>query len=133
MIVIDASVANKLVLPNEEGHEKAKKIFSEHANQIEQILSIDFLMYEVVNTLSTKSAIPQRKVTTSLTTIYKTQINIYHPTEKDVKESARLAKKYKTSVYDMLYAVVAKIHKVNLITADEKFVEQTGFKFIKLL
>lgn len=133
MIIIDASVANKLVLPHEEGHLKAKEIFRKHSDGIEQIISIDFLLYEVANTLVTKSAIPQVSVTRSLTTIYKTQIEIYHPTEEDVKEAAKLAKKYKTSVYDMLYAVVAKAHKTNLITADEQFIKQTGFNFVKLL
>lgn len=133
MIVIDASVVNKLVLPLEEGHIRVKEIFQKHIDQIERILSLDLLFYEVANTLATKSAIPQQKVTISLTTIYKTQIEVYRPTEKDVKEASKLAKKYKTSVYDMLYAVVAKTHKTTLITADEQFIKQTGFKFVKLL
>ncbi|MBI2039954.1 type II toxin-antitoxin system VapC family toxin [Candidatus Microgenomates bacterium] len=133
MIVIDASVANKLVLPYEEGHIKVKEIFQNHSDGLERIISLDLLLYEVANTLATKATIPQRAVTRSITIIYKTQIEIYHPTEDDVKEAARLAKKYKTSVYDMLYAVVAKANGTILITADEQFIKQTKFKFVKLL
>ncbi len=133
MIVIDASVANKLVLPLEEGNEQVKEIFRRHKDQVDRILSLDFIFYEIANTLVTKSAIPQQMITRSLSIIYDAEIEIYHPTKADVKLAARLARKYKTSVYDMLYAVVAKNHKAKLITADEQFVKQTGFKFVQLL
>lgn len=133
MIVIDASVVSKLVLPLEKGHEQVKEIFKQHKDKVEQILSVDFIFYEIANTLTTKSAIPQQMVTRSLSVIYGAEIEIYHPNEGDVKLAARLARKYKTSVYDMLYAVVAKNHKAKLITADEQFVKQTGFKFVQLL
>lgn len=133
MIVIDASIAAKLVLPYEEGHDSAKEIFKRHRDRIEQIVSIDLIFYEVANTLATKSAIPQFMVTRSLTAIYKTGLNVHHCTEVEVKEAARLAKKFKTSVYDMLYAVVAKHEKAILITADSQFQKQTRFKFVKTL
>lgn len=133
MIVIDASIVNKLVLPLEEGHNKVKRIFQEHASKENIILTFDLIFYEVANTLVTKSRIPQSMVTRSLSTIYKTQMNIYYPNEDDIKSAAKLAKKFNTSVYDMLYAVLAKKYKTNLITADEKFADSTKFKFIKLL
>ena len=133
MIIIDASIANKLILPLEEGHHKVKEIFQRHATEEDVILTLDLIFFEVANTLATKSRIPQRIVTRSLTTIYKTQMNIYYPSEDDVKSAARLAKKFKTSVYDMLYAVLAKKRSVQLITADEQFTRTTKFKFVKLL
>lgn len=133
MIVIDASVACKLILPLEASHYEVKEIFRKHVQALEEIIVPDFLFYEVANTLATKSAITSNKVTKSLTTVYQATLNIHHCTEYEVKEAARLAKKYKTSVYDMLYAVLAKSQGVILITADEQFVRQTNFKFVKLL
>lgn len=132
MIVIDASVANKLVL-DEEGHELVKKIFRSHISETEPIIVPDFLLYEIANTLATKGALSVNRITRSLTKIYRANLNIHHCDEIEVKVAANLAKKYKTSVYDMLYVVVAKKHKADLITADEKFINQTKFKFVKLL
>ncbi|MBI5621043.1 PIN domain-containing protein, partial [Candidatus Gottesmanbacteria bacterium] len=51
----------------------------------------------------------------------------------DVVKSALLAHKKKTSVYDMLYAVIAKRLGTDLITADDQFVRKTKFSHVKLL
>lgn len=133
MIVIDASIANKLVLPLEENHNKVKEIFRKHAQAVEEIIVPDLVLYEIANTLATKSAIALNEITESLTIIYKANLHIYHCQEPEVKEAAKLAKKHGTSVYDMLYVVVAKKHNTTLITADKQFIKQTGFKFVKLL
>jgi predicted nucleic acid-binding protein len=52
---------------------------------------------------------------------------------EELVDAGVLAKKYKTSVYDMIYAVVAKNKKCALVTADENFVRKTKFKHVKLL
>jgi len=132
MIIIDASVANKIVL-EEEGQDKVEEIFRKHTLKIEEIIAVDLLFYEIANTLATKANLSSNKVIRALTSFYQTNLNIYRCGEAEVKEAAKLAKKYKTSVYDMLYAVVAKAHKTILLTADEQFVKQTNFKFVKLL
>ncbi len=133
MIAIDASVANKLVLPYESDYALARSILEKHILQTEEILVLDFLFYEVANTLATKSSIFAIKMANSLNKIYSADLKIYRPSETEVKEAAKLAKKYRTSVYDMLYAVIAKNNDITLITADEKFIKQTGFKWVKLL
>ena len=132
MIVIDASVANKIIL-EEEGQDKVEEIFRKHTLKIEEIIAVNLLFYEIANTLATKANLSSNRVTRALTAFYQTNLNIYHCGETEVKEAAKLAKNYKTSVYDMLYAVVAKANGTILITADEQFVKQTGFKFVKLL
>lgn len=133
MIVIDASVAVKLLLTHEKGHIQAIALLKNHISHIEEILVPELLLYEVANALATKSSISQRSLSLSLTKINKFNFSVYHATPEEVKIASKLAKRDKTSVYDMLYAVVAKNHKVKLITADEKFVKQTGFKFVQLL
>ena len=133
MIVIDASVAAKWVLDYEQDTDKALVVLEKHKSLIEEIIVPDLLFYEVANMLATKSRMRSKEMFASLNKIYQAGLKIYYPLEIDVTLAARLAKRYKTSVYDMLYAVVAKNHKVKLITADEQFVKQTGFKFVRLL
>jgi len=133
MIVIDASVAAKWVLDYEQDTDKALVVLEKHKSLIEEIIVPDLLFYEVANMLATKSRMRSKEMFASLNKIYQAGLKIYYPLEIDVTLAARLAKRYKTSVYDMLYAVVAKKHKVKLITADEQFVKQTGFKFVQLL
>lgn len=133
MIVIDASIANKLFLPHESDHTFASKLLQNHILQTQQILVPELLFYEVANTLATKSSVSLWKLTHALTRLYQTQLHIYHPEEKDLKNAANMAKKYHTSVYDMIYAVIAKKHHIQLITADEKFVQTTKLPYVKLL
>ncbi len=133
MIVIDASVANKFFLSNEEGSDKAQTILDNHLSGTEKILVPQFLFLEVANTLTSKTTFLIRDVTASLTALYESEFKLVDLTPTDLKEASRLAKRFKTSVYDMIYAVIAKNHKITLITADEKFMKQTGFKWVKLL
>ena len=133
MIVIDASVANKLLFTAEEGHAQAKSLFERHIGNIEHILVPDLLFYECANTLVTKGHVSQRQITLSLSKLYKANLQICIPNEQDMKQVAKLARLHRVTVYDMLYAAIAKKRKIVLITADERFVEKTRFRFVKLL
>jgi predicted nucleic acid-binding protein len=133
MIVIDASIAAKWILENEQDTEKALIILASHISSTEKIIVPDLFFYEIANTLVTKSGMTVKEMTTALEKIYQTNLYVYHPLEADVSQTTKLAKKYRTTVYDMLYATVARRHKASLITADEQFIKQTGFKFVKLL
>lgn len=133
MIVIDASVGNKLVLPNEDGHEAVKLLFRKHFIGEETLLVPDFFFYEVANTLATKSAIPSSQVILSLEKVYLQKLAVHQLHEKEVSYAARLAREHKTAVYDMLYLVLAEEKRCDLITADEKFVRQVRLSFVKLL
>lgn len=133
MIVIDTSVAGKWLFTDEKGVLEAEVFLANHISGEEKIIVPDLFFYEIANTLVTKGTLSAWKITYSLAKIYKVGLMVYHPQSLDVKNATKLAKKYKTSVYDMLYAVVAKHHRASLITADEKFARQTKFKFVKLL
>lgn len=133
MIIIDASVAAKWLFKNEQGTKKALEILASHITGEDKIIVPDLFFYEIANMAVTKGYLSSQKTTHFLTKIYQVKLSVYSITESIVKEAAKLAKKYKTSVYDMLYAVVAKTQKINLITADEQFIKQTGFNFVKLL
>lgn len=133
MIVVDASVTNKLFLAGEEYYDKADLLFQAHNDGLEQITAPNLIFYEVANTLATKSAIPMIQMIKSLSKLYKLNLHIVDLSEEELKLSAKFAKKYKVSVYDASYAVLAKEKKCNLVTADAKFVEKVHLPFIKHL
>jgi predicted nucleic acid-binding protein len=130
MIVVDTSVAAKWVLEGEIYKEKSIKILSNHFDGVEKVLVPDLFFYEIANTLATKTKLSQEEINDSLKVIFQAELDVKHSVESDIYKAASQAKKYKTSVYDMLYAVVAKENNATLITADEKFIEKTGFKFV---
>src|SRR3972149_638099 len=131
MIVIDASVARKWILEKEEYSDKALLIYKDHIEGKETVLVPELLFIEVANTLVTKSQLTIDEVSKGLSFVYKASLNTGGVDEKNILKISRLAKKYSTSVYDMLYAVIAKENKTILVTADEGFIQKTGFKFVK--
>ncbi len=133
MIVIDASVGIKWVKAEEDYQEQAKYIYTRHVEEIERIVVPNLFFIEIANSFSTKSSTQPRIIQKDLSFVFKSKLGIYEPTSDDILQSALDAKKFNTSVYDMLYAVVAKKNNTILITADERFVRKTKFPFVKLL
>lgn len=134
MIVVDTSVAMKWLLSEkEESVTKARLLLKEHLAKKNEILVPDLIFYEIANALATKTKVPQLAITQLVKRIYSFNLKIYNPVDIDVTTSAKLAKKYNSTVYDMLYAVAAKKHKTILYTADVNFIKKTKFKFIKHL
>lgn len=133
MIVADASVINKLFLPNEEGHYKAKQILANHIEKKEEVIVPDLLFYEVANTLTTKTTIPLPYVFESLAKLYTFNFHTYKASAIYLSRAAKIAKDYHISIYDAVYAVLAKEKDCKLITADEKFVNQINLPYITLL
>lgn len=133
MIVIDASLANKLFLANEPEHDKATEIFEKHSKKLEQILTPELIFYEVANTLATKTALPLTKVLEALLRLDELNLQIIHLTVKEFSEAVKMAKKYTVSVYDATYAVLAREKKCDLVTADIKFADQVNLPFVKKL
>lgn len=133
MIVIDASVVSKLFLPLEKHRQKSKEILRRHLQKLDDIIVPDLLHYEVANALATKTSLPLAKILKDLSRFEIYNFSIEHLTIKDMQEASKLSRKYKVSVYDAAYAVLAREKKCDLITADEKFVEQVKLPFVKSL
>lgn len=133
MVVVDASVIAKTILPWEEGRDKTKRILQRHIDKEDQIIVPDLLFYEVANILATRTTIPLKKVQSSIKELYKIDLQVHHPSETNMLQAAKLAKERHLSVYDAVYAVLAKEKKCPLITADEKFVETVKLPFVKNL
>ena len=134
MIIVDTSVAMKWLLTTDEAYvEKARILLKNHIRQKDTISVPELFYYEIVNALATKTPLTLSKATMLITKIYEFNFEKMIPGETEMKKASMLAKKHKTSVYDMVYAVLAMKNKAVLVTADEKFIQKTGFKFVKHL
>ena len=133
MIVIDASVVSKLFLPLEKYHQKSKEILRRHLQKLDDIIVPDLLYYEVANALATKASLPLVKILQDLSRLEIYNFSVEHLTIKNIQQASKLSKKYKVSVYDASYAVLAEEKNCELVTADEKFVKQIGLPFVKSL
>lgn len=133
MIVIDASIAVKWLNEEEADRKLVIPLLNAHLEGKEEIVIPSLLFLEVANALVTKPSTTEEQVKTGLQILNDLELKIHSFTKKDLIETATLAKKYHTTVYDMLYAVVAKDNNCMLITADEKFLKKTQFPFVKLL
>ncbi|PIR59108.1 MAG: hypothetical protein COU69_01815 [Candidatus Pacebacteria bacterium CG10_big_fil_rev_8_21_14_0_10_56_10] len=134
MIVVDASVAFKWIKSRHETQVgEAYKLLELHLNKEQKIIIPNLLLIEVANALTTKSRASAKAIKIDLKKLSSLNLQIESLGEQDILRASLLAKKYKTSVYDMLYAVVAKEHGALLYTADANFVRKTSFKFAKHL
>ena len=132
-MIIDSSVGSKWILKGEPYEKEANLLLDLHLGGTDKITVPDLFFYEIANTFSTKTSFDKRMIEDSLSVINKAQLHVYHPQESEILQSALLAKEYKLSVYDMLYAVIAKKLDTLLITADARFVKKTKLPHVKLL
>ncbi len=133
MVIIDASVAYKWFAKNEEDSDLALSILQKHINGQEKIVVPDLILYELANAWVTKTAISAAKVKVNLKDLQDASLEIENPTFDLVSKAAVFARKYQVSVYDAIYAVLAKDKKCNLVTADKKFAEKINLPYVKLL
>lgn len=132
-MIIDASVVVKWLNKNELDSDKAFALYKEHIEKGNQISAPQLLFIEIANYLATNTNTSQTNIKKSLNFLYESILTICAVTEDVLIEAAILAKKYKTSVYDMIYAVLAKKNNTILITADNKFASKVKFPFVQTL
>ena len=131
MIVVDASVVLKWIKADEEDRGKATALYLKHIDK--QILVPPLLFIEVANALATKSTTDDADITLALAYIFNAKLTVAVVEPEDIIQAAVFSKKYRTTVYDMLYAVIAQKHQTQLVTADENFIRKTNFPFVKSL
>lgn len=132
MIVVDASIALKW-FHEEKDSDVARLILKNQQKGEKAIAAPDFMLIEIANAIVTKSAISSAGLARSLEKLENLDIRLYRVEKELVIRAAYQAKKYKTSVYDMLYAQFARELDTELVTADEQFVRKTKFAHVKLL
>jgi predicted nucleic acid-binding protein len=118
-LVIDASVAAKWFIP-EEDSDKASKILQEYADGKIELYAPDLLIYEVINVMRYRPDIDEEALANNVDSLFKLQLNLIPPSPDITSEAAAKAKLFNLSVYDACYIAIAEALSANLITADEK-------------
>lgn len=133
MVVVDTSVAYKWSDKNEEFREEALNILRNHIVARDKTIVPDLIFYELANAWATKTKLSLYKINNNIRDLEESSLNVVPVSFKLVKKAILFSKKYKVSVYDAIYAVLAKENKCDLITADTKFAKQVNLPFVKTL
>ena len=133
MVIVDASVAYKWWDKKEPFSEEARIVLDNHLEHKNHILAPRLLLYELANAWATKSKITSNKVKSNLRDLESLGLDWQETAFDLINKSAIFSRKYKVSVYDAVYAVLAQDKGCVLITADSKFVDQVNLPFVKKL
>lgn len=134
MIIIDCSVAFKwFSQEDEEDIDKALEILDLHLCGKEIITVPDLIIYELANVWATKSNLSPERSKVFLKDFKNSQLVIEQISFELINKAVAFSKKYQVSVYDAIYAVLAKDRGCSLVTADKKFAEKINLPFVKLL
>lgn len=120
-IVIDASVALKWYLSDEEDGPQAIHLLTHYVSNELDILAPSLLEYEVINGLliaQRKGRVKEEKVNTAMDGFMHLEIKLIGLSLIYTK-LLRYCRMYNRSVYDASYLAVADENEIPLITADE--------------
>jgi predicted nucleic acid-binding protein len=117
--VIDASVAVKW-FSIEDGTEKARKVLSQAYEGKAELYAPDILVYEVANALWKGKKYPKEDVQDALETIYDSPMQLLAPDKLLAFSSIQFMANYNLSFYDAVYAGLASILQIPLLTANPK-------------
>lgn len=133
MVIVDTSVAYKWTDKNEEFREKALNILQAHIDKKNQIIVPDLIFYELANAWATKTKLSFSVIKNNLEDLEDSNLIIEPVNFVLLKKAILFSKNHKVSVYDAIYAILAKEKNCELITADDKFVGQVRIPFVKSL
>jgi predicted nucleic acid-binding protein len=122
-IVIDASVAAKWFIP-EEDSERASKLIRKYSDGKIELYAPDLLVYEVANVLRYRPDITDEALTADIENLFDLQLNLIPPSSDIITEATTKSRMLDLSMYDACYLVVAETLATNLVTADMKLYEK---------
>lgn len=85
---------------------------------------------EAANALATNTYFTKDDILQGMKFLFGANFKEQNITQKIISEAASYAREYKTSVYDMLYAVIAKEKNTYLITANAKFIKRINLPYV---
>ena len=133
MIVLDASIILKLIF-EEQDTPQALQLRKGHITGEEKIAAPELLFYELANVLATKVAIPVKNASSALAEIFNLEIETFTLGVEEFLSSISVSCKYKISVYDASYMVLAERLNCDFITADAQLFRKTkDLKFVRFL
>lgn len=124
MIVLDSSVALKWIFADEEGTEHAVRVRDDHISGKNEIAVPSLFFYEIANVLATKVKLSSEEALEAFELISAFEFNVFELDNTEYMEAMSLAMKYRISVYDASYHVLASRLGCCFLTADRKFLEK---------
>ena len=133
MIVLDASIILKLIF-EEKDTPLALQLRENHITGKEKLAAPELLYYELANVLATKVLIPVKNASSALAEIFNLEIVTFTLGAEEFLSSISFSRKYKISVYDASYVILAERLKCDFVTADVQLFRKTkDLKFVRLL
>lgn len=132
MVVLDTSIIYKW-LREEDNRHLSLKILDDFLDGKEEVIVPDIILYELSNALAFKKELTEEEILEAWEFFIDLNIQIFVPDSRFVEKCIKFAKKYRVTVYDASYAVLAKEKRCNLITKDEKFAETVNLPFVQTL
>lgn len=134
MVMLDTSIIYKWIAEEETNVENpALKLLHKFLDGKEQVLISILTVYELANALATKTGLTQNQITDAWNLFKDLNLKIASASLEFMEKCIEFSGKYKVSVYDASYAVLAMERKCALFTADSKFVKKLNLSFVKLL
>ena len=94
----------------------------------------ELLYYELANVLATKVAIPVKNASSVLAEIFNLEIETFTLGVEEFLSSISVSRKYKISVYDASYMILAERLNCDFVTSDvQLFRKAKDMKFVRLL
>lgn len=133
MIVSDASIILKFIF-EEQDTPLALQLRENHITGEEKISAPELLYYELANVLTTKVLISAKNASSALAEIFNLEIETFTLGVEEFLSSISISRKYKISVYDASYVILAERLNCDFITADVQLFRKTkDLKFVRLL
>jgi predicted nucleic acid-binding protein len=133
MIVADASVILKWVLPDEELQEEALALRERHLSGEDSVAAPELLWYEISNVLPARWRNPTQ-VSNLFLRLHATAIETYPFDAPQFCRAMEIAHQQRVTAYDASYLVLAEALHCRLVTADERLVAHLkGFPGVVLL
>ena len=133
MIVLDASIILKMIFEEQDTH-LALQLRENHVTGKEKIAAPELIFYEIANVLATKTPLSIKSTSSALNEIFNLEIETFTLGMEEFLSSISFSHKYKISVYDASYMILADRLNCDFITADViLFKKIKDLKFIRLL
>jgi predicted nucleic acid-binding protein len=133
-LVLDASVAIKWVLP-EPDSPKALGLLDDFKNKVHELLAPTTFAVEVAHALTRaerKGILQAGEAVTSLARVFAYPPDL-EPFLPLLPRAVEISSQTRTSVYDCLYVALAEQEQCNMITADQKLVNNLKHPQVVLL
>lgn len=118
--IIDTSIALKWLAPDREEHiQEASYILRDVLEKRIHLFTLDFLLIEFTNVLLKGKKMPEDKIYTSLEKLLDLPMQFLPITHALLKSALSIAAHENLSIYDALYAALAKQERLKLITVDK--------------